>query len=225
MAGNGLYSLLFNPLTQVTTSISLYSPLYDSMSNFTLQAWIYLTPAVLPVPNERPIFFKGLFAQAGHNGVPTSAEFYLYVNSNNFVGFRMGGGGTSYGFDFTTPFALGSDVWTQVTVTMNARTRVASIYVDGALLAAQTWQLASPSTPYSDEVASPRVFGERIQLGLYSQFQGEVHHFDGRIDEVRVWNRSLSAAEINANLNSTPHPLLLPIISFFYYYYIHWGGG
>ena len=193
-------------LTQVQTAVNLYSTSYDKWSNFTLQAWIYLTPVTLPVATDRPIFFKGPFAQSGNNGAPASAELYLFVNGTNYLTFRMGGGSTTYGYDFACG-PLTSDVWTHVTVTQNAQTGVANLLVDGSLLASQQWQLNHPSAPYSDESATPRVTGGRIQLGLYSPLLSTAaNRFMGRLDEVRVWNRSLGNSEVLSSLSSAAPP-------------------
>jgi hypothetical protein len=200
VVGFGQHSLLFNPDTQVQTAVQLNSPAYDAVSNFTLQAWIYLGQDQLPRDTDRPIFFKGPFPQFGRNGGPTNAEFYLYVNGTNHVSFRMGDGNGAFGFDYRAPSRSLADVWTQVTVTVNSRTRTSRLYLDGSLVASQTW-LTTGSGPYSDD--SMRVSGGIIQLGMYRETDGPTHRFSGRMDEIRVWNRALSASEVNAFINST----------------------
>lgn len=204
VAGWGLYSLKFDPVTQVATSVTFSSSYYDTWSNFTIQAWIYLTPISLPAVDERPVLFKGPFSQGGGNGARSSAEFYLYVNGSNYVSFLMGGGGPEFGFNLAAG-PVNADQWTHVSVTVNSVTRTASLFIDGSLILSQTWLLASPSAPYTDGQATPRVPSGRIQMALYSPiFSTGTQRFNGRIDEVRVWNRSLAANEIFATLNSTP---------------------
>lgn len=223
VAGWGLNSLVFDPVTQVPTSVSLFAPEYDTWSNFTLQAWIYLTPVQLPAVGERPIFFKGTFAQGGSNGVPTSAELYLFVDSANNLAFRMGGGNVNYGYDLSAG-PLRADAWTHVTVTVSSVTRVANLFIDGSLVNTQTWLLSEPSAPYTDENQTPRVKSPtgvgRVQLALYNRPIGtgndillERSRFNGRIDEVRIWSRSLPAPEVASTYARACPPSSSPLMS------------
>lgn len=59
VAGWGVYSLVFNPKTQLPTALNLRSSRYDTWKDFTIELYIYITrPDSLSSP-ERPILFKG----------------------------------------------------------------------------------------------------------------------------------------------------------------------
>jgi len=199
VAGWGLYSLEFVPQEQIVGGVELYSLEYDTWTDFTLQAWIFLTPQILPLATERPIFFKGPFVE-GNNGLPTSAELYLFVNGSDYLTFRMGGGDNAgdYGFNISVG-PLTANQWTQVTVSVSAVNAQASIFVDGSLVASQNWLLTNPTAPYLNPEEIPRVLGGRIQIGLFVPLfsnSSETYRFMGRIDDVRIWNRTLEEGEV-----------------------------
>jgi len=101
--------------------------------------------------------------------------------SNTAQGFYESADGSSWGT------AIGSSNvypygWHQMTATSNAT--VANLYVDGVLV-------GSDATPAASKILIP----EHARIGWYygSSYS---RHFNGALDEVRVWNRSLSAAEV-----------------------------
>ncbi len=72
--------------------------------------------------------------------------------------------------------------WHQIAMTVD--TGGLTVYVDGVLSLTGSW-LGTPLAPTS---------AEPLQIG---RFYNNTNRFDGTIDEVTLWNRSLSAAEIN----------------------------
>jgi len=67
------------------------------------------------------------------------------------------------------------------------------LYLDGILRATAGYGIPHPgSSPPTNPVAT-------FYIG--SQWTGNSEHFNGKIDEVRIWNQALSAAEIQKSLN------------------------
>ncbi len=85
----------------------------------------------------------------------------------------------------TASSATGLNVWTHLAVTFDGSTE--RLYVNGTLVTsvAKSGSMATSSNPL--RIGGNTVWGE---------------YFAGLIDEVRVYNRALSAAEIQTDMNS-----------------------
>ena len=138
----------------------------------TLEAWI--NPSVVDA-SWRDVIYKG------------NDNYYLMATSS------QGGvpaGGASFGnISATTeayaPSALATGVWTHIAVTYDGS--IIRLYVNGAQVAtrSKTGTYTTSSNP--------------LQIGgntFYWQY------FKGKIDEVRVYNRALGAAEIQQDMNT-----------------------
>jgi Concanavalin A-like lectin/glucanases superfamily len=76
-------------------------------------------------------------------------------------------------------------VWTHIAAVYDSAAMTLALYVDGTL--AMT----------SDEPAcAPAHTGSGGDLTIGTEYSGAITKFDGSIDDVRVYNRALSAAEI-----------------------------
>ncbi len=100
-------------------------------------------------------------------------------------GIRDTGGGS--GTADTTGNVISADRWHHVVCRYDAGSGTITVFVDGVENATGT-------------ETSPSTSGGPLQIGNDA---GESNHFDGVIDEVRVWNRSLTAEEIAYQYNST----------------------
>lgn len=87
-----------------------------------------------------------------------------------------------------SPSAIQTGRWTHVAATFEGGTL--RLYRDGAQVGAITG------------VSAPPVSTGPLRIGDNSVWSGE--GFDGRIDEVRLWSRALSASEIAATANAVP---------------------
>jgi len=114
-----------------------------------------------------------------------------YLEATSKTGSRPAGGGT-FGTTYGTA-ALAANAWTHLAVTYDRAT--VRLYVNGSQVSslAATAAIASSTSPL-------QIGGD----GTYGQY------FQGTIDEVRVYNRALSAAEIQTDMNTavggTPPP-------------------
>jgi chitodextrinase len=109
-------------------------------------------------------------------------NYYLEGTSSNANRPAMGG---TFGADLYGTSALTANTWAHLAATYDGATM--RLYVNGVQVAsrAQTGAIATSTNP--------------LQIGgdsIYGQY------FAGRIDEVRVYNRALSAAEIQNDMNT-----------------------
>ena len=114
-------------------------------------------------------------------------NYYLEGTSNHSSRPAMGG---TFGSDLVGTSALTANTWAHLAATYDGATM--RLYVNGVQVAsrAQTGAIATSTNP--------------LQIGgdsIYGQY------FAGRIDEVRIYNRALSAAEIQNDMNN---PLIAP---------------
>lgn len=104
----------------------------------------------------------------------------------------VSGGTNSFAQRYSTTVRL-LNVWYHVAGVYDAATRTLNIYVNGVLDSG----VLSGTVPASQVNSAANVnIGRRSDGGFY---------FSGVIDEVRIYNRALSAAEIQADMN-TPIP-------------------
>ncbi|MBI3033990.1 LamG domain-containing protein, partial [Candidatus Woesearchaeota archaeon] len=80
------------------------------------------------------------------------------------------------------PTVLANNTWNHIACTLEGNTK--KIFVNGVLDFQASETLASQ---------------DNINLSIGSYYAGTSNFWNGSIDEVRIWNRSLSAAEINAS--------------------------
>ncbi len=132
-----------------------------------------------------------------------------WVNLNNYVAFAgniISGGESSGRHAFWLPngilssghngtfnavvdnIQLSLNTWYHVAVTYDAATTTMKLYRNGMLVATNT---AVPDY----------LNGQNVTLGSYEVSGSPVGFMDGSIDEVRIWNSALTAAEINNRKN------------------------
>lgn len=133
------------------------------------------------------------------NNASFTKEAWVYANANtgnlNLVSssgspFWINAGKLKAGFGgnievITDPGNFPLNTWTHVAVTFDDPTNTMRLYRDGTLVATNS----SLSASYS---------GENMYIGSW---QGTMSFFEGRIDEVRIWNVARTAAQIQNSRN------------------------
>jgi hypothetical protein len=118
--------------------------------------------------------------------------YYLYASSDK--NFPLGGGrfGSRYGNLYGVK-SLAANTWTHVATTYDTTTQ--RLFINGSQVAqrSQTGLIAGSS-------GSLRIGGSSV----WGRF------FKGRIDEIRIYNRALTAAEITADMNNAVTPASAP---------------
>ena len=142
----------------------------------TMEAWVRLDTL-----NR----WHGVIAKGSANSDPVH-NYALEVTDTNRVRCILGNGGTAVVVDSATTLAAG--VFRHLACTWNGTT--VALYLDG-VLSASTAQTITP-------------VGNAALLSL-GQFGGNSDRLDGTLDEVRLYNRALSAAELQQDMN-TPIP-------------------
>ncbi|PIT91053.1 hypothetical protein COU17_02710, partial [Candidatus Kaiserbacteria bacterium CG10_big_fil_rev_8_21_14_0_10_49_17] len=144
----------------------------------TISGWIRVTDtATTKVP-----FAYGVCG-SGNDG----KAFGVYLNSSETLSF-WGCGGS---YDFSTETTVTPDVWTHIAVTYDGTD--VSVYKNGTLASTSPRTLNS-STAY-------------WQVGSASLLDSGNFHFEGSVDDVRVYAKALSSSEITSiSARTTPTP-------------------
>lgn len=177
--GNNNQAYLFNGSSnyiRINNSSSL-----DLKESFSISAWISPDDFTLPgvvVWNGDPAFAKD--------------PYILYFSNRpgyNSIGVRKdAGAGNTINEAFAPAQVIFSGVWTHVVGIGNASTREMKLYVNGELM--KTVTVPDMSIGYSTS-------GFWTMIGAAQSSAGIDNYFRGRIDDVRIYNRELTRAEIN----------------------------
>ncbi|MDA0973462.1 MAG: peptide-N-glycosidase F-related protein [Bacteroidetes bacterium] len=146
-------------------------PVFNLTNGFTLEAWIY---ADVWKPNvwQGTIIAKDLDPQTG---------FVLRTGANGTLSFTVGTGSTWN--EVTSGPVMSSDTWYHVAAVLDGGQ--SKIYINGSLVGSSSCPAAASSNT-------------NILIGESSGFAGRV--FEGRIDEVRIWNIARTMEQISADL-------------------------
>jgi parallel beta-helix repeat protein len=173
-----------NDYVNVSDSSSL------SVSNITITAWIY------------PLSFGG--ANLGRIvDKYQSYEFYVANDTGGPEALRLAiFNSTGWGSCDSNSHSISLNARQHVTVTYDGKT--IRFYVNGTLQGSCSAPVLGPL----------RVSSSNLYIGYNStKYDANTRAFNGTIDEVRIWNRTLSQAEIQAEMNSFL-PVKRPIASY-----------
>jgi len=144
----------------------------DFTGNFTLETWFNYDTG------------DGTLIAKRDGSLDQYQLFIQNIGGNQRLSFRAGG---EFGYASDTILVAGT--WYHAVVTID-ETNSPELYIDGAK---ETWTDNTGSRPFSFTHRNVNVsIGVRWNVEPTSAFR-----FDGKIDEVRIWNRTLSADEIN----------------------------
>jgi len=156
----------------------------------TIEAWVYANsfPAS---PTAGSIFCK-------HSWNPSMYGYVLRAGGNGVLSFNIGGsiGSSSAGWKevMSNDNALTLNTWYHVAGTFDGSSM--NLYVNGV-----------PSGSFSFSGGIYPNVGLPARIGaLADTMWGMSRYWDGYIDEVRVWNRALSASELVAGMNDHLDP-------------------
>ena len=161
--------------------------------------YVELPPASIPSGNEITISFWAyggeslpknsfiIFAQSDSKE-PTNQNRVLAISlpyGNEIIYFDCGNDGSNYDriFKEAQPSEY-KGTWSHWAFTKNATTGEMKIYLNGELWHSQEGKI------------KPLPASLQVQLGT-----GDGCYYDGKLDEVRIWNRSLSQDEIQEDMN------------------------
>jgi len=158
-----------------------YSPILN-VSNITVSLWLY----------PRSYYWNG---NSGNNPVSTIINRFQYgystpngqawgiiFNQTSVTGFIVGTNGTGSS-NAVSNNSLILNKWHHLVMTYNGSQ--IKLYINGVLSATQNYSSAM------------NTFGNSgISIGESNQANGYWNHTDGKIDDVALWNRALTATEI-----------------------------
>ncbi len=151
--------------------------LQNSLQNRTLSAWIYGTSFPITGHVGNPIIDSDYPAHYG-TGLGING-----LSTNNVLSFIGNDGWLSM------PYIFSTNNWYFVTATFDRSTNSISGYVNGQLISSNPFSFSS-----SESTFYPFYIGKD---------PANIVYFNGLIDDVRIYNRALSPAEILALYNAT----------------------
>ena len=204
-SGNGTYNQAVGSQSAVTLANDL-SPILGGTSSF--DAWFKTTQVVASgtVHWQNPAI-TGVEVTGNGND-----DNWGTLNSSGQIGIYIGDSGGIYSSN-----AVNDGQWHNIAITRNATTGVVQLYIDGALNGASTNGTGSTGTGTFD---TGQKSGQFYLIGALSDVQGNGttptgdNYFNGQIDEVRIYNQVLSAADVQglATIPSAP-TLNAPILA------------
>jgi len=166
-----------------------YVQLGDNMllgaSTFTVAGWIY------PTDVQSGIVFSQWSATANSRII----HFYTDVNSGNLYiigGLRNGSSSTNIYAGDGFEAELTMNAWNHVAVTFDGSAGELKLYLNGVLK--DTVSSGLPSTTQSGTTSNKPLIGK---------YYANQNYFEGRIDDMGIWNRVLTATEISDLVNET----------------------
>lgn len=155
--------------------LSLTPSFVGTLTSFTVSSWVYV-----PSLNGANSAQYGIYYDL-NGGIGIYPAGRIYGNGKIELAAKMSGG-TSV---LDTPVnKISAGVWTQIVETFNASTNIASIYANGSVVGTSTFAGTLVGTA-----------GAVVQFGHDSSASV---YLLGQLDDVRIYNRALSAAEVMA---------------------------
>lgn len=147
----------------------------------TLSAWIKTTQVGASTFWTAP-GIAGVEQYWGSNDV-----FWGIIDAQGRIGVKAGDDAAA-----SSTTAINDGVWHHIAFTRNAGTGALQVFVDGVLEGTATGAVGTKSTPFNS-------------IGRIENTNGPANHLQGSLDDVRVYNRVLTAQEVidvRANIGS-----------------------
>jgi len=177
----------------VDDNVSIAHNAIFNFSSYTISLWFkYNSPGTAG---------KAYWSLISKNNIGDGYQdaIHLWITENNkFTGGRIGGGG-SYEVTFGGAPAINDGSWHQTTVVCDNANDEIRQYLDGILIT---------STPFT---GNPFNNSANINIGFWEAYN---NYFNGAIDEVKIYNTALTAAQVFSEYSSgTELPLPVPVVS------------
>lgn len=155
--------------------------------SISVAAWIR-TNLTAPAANQQEIVGKFDGPSPYYNG------YFLRLNTNNYLSWAIvPSTGTTVGIS-SAPRAISTGAWHHVAGTYNATTGAMTMYIDGAADATTAPPQPTPPGPPGDGTSN-------LNIG-----ENGSNEFNGNIDEVRIYSRALTAAQVNTLFTGVQPP-------------------
>lgn len=150
-----------------------YKALFFPTTGFTVSVWVYV--------NAWPSQSTGIVSNAQFN----NGGYQIGLNADGCIQGGVSGNGTTFGF--TQTCNTGIKQWIHYVYTSDGTNQW--LYKNGSLL-----NISSSTLPYNN--------GYALQIGGSSQGGWTGNVFNGKIDEVRIYNRVVSVTEVTSLYNA-----------------------
>lgn len=147
-------------------------------ADFTLEAWIY---------RESTGSYHTILQKGPGGGGVNSDEYIFSIADNDKIGLQMSGSTASEWIYSNT--SIPSNTWTHVAAVFVSGTKTVTFYLNGVADGGGTY--STIGTTYSGA-------SENLQIGR----QAGANTFNGKVDEVRLWNDQRTQKEISLNMNN-----------------------
>lgn len=138
----------------------------EDLSALTIEAWVY------------PTVYAGTQTIVGNDH---ATSYWLVMLADGKLRFYPAGEAASV----TSPVALPLARWTHVAATYSQSLGIARVYINGAISASQTGVTGTIGASTGD-----------LRIGADREGAAADHFWQGYLDEVRLWNQSVSAARL-----------------------------
>ncbi|MGI5241747.1 glutaminase domain-containing protein [Dactylosporangium sp. CA-139066] len=158
-----------------STGYATVQRLVDTSASFSVSAWVQLAAT------------SNFATVAGQDGAQASGFYLQYSAADNAWAFAMVAADqpNAAATRAVSPFPPRVDGWTHLAGVRDASSGRLRLYVDGVLVA--------------DVAASPAwAAGGAFTIGRGKWNGGDADHFPGRIDQLKVWTRALTDADVRA---------------------------
>ena len=172
-------------------------------SSFTLEAWIKIIGTGIATTSGTgghatiiPIVAKG----RGEAETPINLNMnYIFgISTTNFLlaDYEDVNNGLNHPVTATTN-AIPTNVWTHVATSFETATRTWKLYVNGVLIKTQVESATGFFGPVTTSIQHASLASALTSTGAPAGF------FNGKIDEVRIWNTVRTDAEVQTNYQNT----------------------
>lgn len=134
-----------------------------------------------------------LIGEAAQSSALGYIWIYRNINSNNLY-FQYANGTTAKSFAFGNFYQGLNDTWIHTVIVANYTNRSVKVYRNGVLFSTQT-------------VTDNMLYPSTSRVKYIGSFSSALHRFKGRMDEVKIITRELSADEISASYNAGAYSL------------------
>ncbi|HTH55594.1 MAG TPA: LamG-like jellyroll fold domain-containing protein [Cyclobacteriaceae bacterium] len=162
-----------------------YGSVYHDLNlPFTISAWVYLDPSSGPSPifttNDNDQIYRG---------------FWFFISPTDlWCEFGDGTGGNQSGFRRGKQASLTNVAgrWVNVSAVMTSPSNI-TLYVNGIDIGG--FPRGDSNLPMASSFA-----GDIVKSGYFEANGGVIYKYKGMMDEIRLWNRSLSKTEVQMNM-------------------------
>lgn len=171
-ANNG--GMIFNGTSSNVDTNSKFSSIITGTASFTIELWVN--------PNSTQVNYVEVFANFD-NIIPAGSGIQGTTTSNQYQ-FAYGDGASWY---FASVFSLTPQIFNHLIITKNAS--YVSTYINGNLI-------------YYDNLTASISSNSSFNFKIGSWYSGGGRFFSGNIPVAKIYNRELSALEVQQNYNA-----------------------